>query len=91
MWRLDNPLGCDRDVVRPAHPGTPEPLRECPAPKRTLRSGVFRLLKRGFSAGRFVARFQKFEPSGCFSRSSRRGAQPGKITPESYRPGGWHQ
>jgi len=44
MWRLDNPLGCDRDVVRPAHPGTPEPLRECPAPKRTLRRRVCDLL-----------------------------------------------
>jgi hypothetical protein len=27
MWRLDNPLGCDWNVGRSAHQGTPEPLR----------------------------------------------------------------
>jgi hypothetical protein len=54
MWRLDNSSGCDRNLVRPAHQGTLEPWREYPAPKRTLRSEFFGLLKIGFYRERFV-------------------------------------
>jgi len=85
MWRLDNPLGCDRNVVRPAHQGTPEPWRECPAPKRTLRSALFSLLKTGFYRGRFGEGEMPPHQSGSDCTQSRlfrgTGFQPVKTRP----------